>query len=112
MKNELLIVWSTDNKETIINLICLYAFNAKAKGWFDEVTILIWGASQQILCEDEEIKSHIEQMRKIGIKLIACKKCSENMYIEEQLENCGIEIYYTGKFLSDWLKSGKPILNF
>lgn len=56
MKNELLIVWSTDNKETILNLICLYAHNAKIKGWFDEVTILVWGASQQVLCEDFEIK--------------------------------------------------------
>lgn len=112
MKNELLIVWVTNNKETILNLICLYALNAKAKGWFEEVTLLVWGASQQILCEDEEIKDKIKEMREVGVKFIACKKCSENMYIEEQLQSCGVEIYYTGEFLSDWLKSGKPIMTF
>ncbi|DAB32040.1 MAG TPA: DsrE family protein [Sulfurospirillum sp. UBA11407] len=112
MKNELLIVWSTDNKETVLNLICLYAYNAKMKGWFDEVTILVWGASQQVLCEDFEIKEKVKEMGEAGIKFIACKKCSENMYIEEQLSTCGIEIYYTGEFLSEWLKSGKPVLTF
>ncbi len=42
MKNELMIVWTTDNRDTILNMICLYALNAKTKGWFDEVTILVW----------------------------------------------------------------------
>jgi hypothetical protein len=112
MKNELLIVWSTDNKETILHLICLYALNAKQKHWFNEVTVLLWGASQQVLCEDEEMKAKVKELGDSGVRLIACKKCSENMYIEEQLEKCGVEIFYTGEFLSDWLKSGKPIMTF
>lgn len=112
MKNELLIVWATDNKETILNLICMYAHNAKERGWFDEVTVLLWGASQQVLPADEELKAKIQELNELGVNLIACKKCSENMYVEEELEKCGIKIFYTGEFLSDWLKSGKPIMTF
>lgn len=112
MKDELLIVWSTENKETIMNMILLYAYNAKVKGWFDEVTLLVWGASQQVLSEDEDIKARVSEMKEAGVNIIACKKCCENMYIEEQLQSCGVEIFYTGEFLSEWLKSGKPMLNF
>lgn len=112
MKNELLIVWSTQDKETILHLICLYGLNAKLKGWFGEVHILVWGASQQILSSDEEVQAKVKELSDAGVKLIACKKCSENMYVEKQLQSCGVDIFYTGEFLSDWLKSGKPILTF
>ena len=59
MKNELMIVWTTSNRDTILNMICLYALNAKLKGWFDEVTVLVWGASQQVLSEDNEIRETV-----------------------------------------------------
>jgi len=112
MKNELMIVWTTDNKDTILNMICLYALNAKLEGWFDDITLVIWGASQQISSEDKEIKEKIQEMVDAGIKVVACKKCAENMYIESQLSSCGIEIFYTGELISDWAKSGKPLMTF
>lgn len=112
MKNELMIVWTTDNKETIMNMICLYAINAKKKGWMDEITVLIWGASQMAVCEDKDIEDKIKEMVELGVNVVACKKCTENMFIEGQLESCGVNVYYTGELLSDWLKSGKSILTF
>lgn len=111
MKKELLVLWTTDNKETILNMICLYTYNAKIKGWFDEVTLLVWGASQQVLSEDIEIQAKIKDMQQAGIRVIACKKCCENMYIEKQLASCDVEIFYTGELLSDWMNLGKPFLS-
>lgn len=52
-----MIVWTTDNKETIMHMVCLYALNAKLKGWFDEVTVVVWGASQRVLSEDKEVQA-------------------------------------------------------
>ncbi|MDX1809267.1 MAG: DsrE family protein [Sulfurospirillaceae bacterium] len=112
MKNELMVVWTTDNKETIHNMVFLYTLNAKLKGWFDEVTLLIWGASQKILSEDKEIQAKIKEMSDVGVKVQACQKCSENLEIKDALQSCGVEVFYTGVLLSDWLKSGKPILTF
>ncbi|WP_024955436.1 hypothetical protein [Sulfurospirillum arcachonense] len=110
MKNELLVVWTTNNKNTIMNMICLYTHNAKLKGWFDEVTLLVWGASQQVLSEDKEIRDKVQEMVNDGIKVVACKKCAENMYIESHLQSCGVDVFYTGELLSDWAKSGKPMI--
>lgn len=112
MKNELMIVWATDNRDTILNMICMYALNAKTNGWFDEVNIIVWGASQQVVCEDEEIREKIKEMVDAGVRIMACKKCAENMYIESHLSTCGIEVFYTGELLSDWAKAGKPLMSF
>lgn len=107
-----MVVWTTDNKEAIHNMIFLYTLNAKLKGWFDEVTLLVWGASQRILVEDTDIQSKIKEMSDAGVHVKACQKCSENLDIKETLQSCGVEVFYTGVLLSDWLKSGKPILTF
>jgi len=112
MKNELMIVWTTDNMDTVENMICLYALNAKKKGFFDEVTLLVWGASQRLLSEDESIKAKVKEMIEAGVKVVACKKCSENMGIEENLQSCGVDVFYTGELLTDWAKSGKPLMTF
>ena len=112
MKNEVMIVWATDNRDTILNTICLYALNAKVEGWFDDVTLVVWGASQQVASEDEEIIAKIKEMIAAGVKIVACKKYAENKYIESHLESCGIEVFYTGKLISDWAKSGKPLMTF
>ncbi len=112
MKNEVMIVWTTDNKETILNMVFLYTLNAKLKGWFDEVTLLVWGASQKLLSEDDELKVKVKEMVEAGVTVVACKKCSENLGIEESLKACDVEVFYTGELLSDWAKSGKPLMTF
>ena len=112
MKNELMVVWTTDNKETILNMVFLYTLNAKLKGWFDEVTLLIWGASQRVLTEDKEIQAKVKEMSDAGVNVVACQKCSENLDIKDTLQSCGVEVFYTGVLLSDWAKSGKPLMTF
>jgi hypothetical protein len=112
MKNEVMIVWSTDNRETAENMVLLYALNAKTKGWFDEVTLLIWGASQKLLVQDEYFQTKVKEISDAGVRVVACKKCSENLGIESSLKACSVELFYTGVLLSDWAKSGKPLLTF
>ncbi len=53
-----------------------------------------------------------EVMIVAGVKVVACKKCAESMYIESHLSSCGIEVFYTGELISDWAKSGKPLMTF
>lgn len=42
MQTEAKILWTSDNKETVENMVLLYAHNAKLKAWMQEVTILVW----------------------------------------------------------------------
>lgn len=111
MQKEAKILWTTDNKETAMNMVCLYAHNAKLQGWIEEVTILVWGASQKLINEDKEIQEKVKQMIKDGVKVVACLKCADTMEITEGLSACNIDVFYTGEFLSNWIKSGETIIS-
>lgn len=111
MQKEAKILWTTDNKETAINMVLLYAHNAKLKGWIEDVSVLVWGASQRLIAEDKEIQEKVKQMINDGVKVIACLKCAENMEIAEGLEACHIDLYYTGELLSEWIKSGETVIS-
>lgn len=105
------ILWTTDNKETALNMVCLYANNAKKQGWVDEVQVLIWGASQTLISQDVELQEKIKAMIKDGVEVIACKKCAENLGVLDSLSSCDINIYYTGELLSSWIKENNSIIS-
>jgi hypothetical protein len=105
------ILWTTDNKETALHMVCLYAHNALLKGWMDEVEVLVWGASQRLIAEDAEVRAKVETMIKDGVKVVACLKCADTMDITAPLQTCGIDVHYTGELLSSWINSGETVIS-
>ncbi len=105
------ILWTTDNKETALNMVCLYAHNAKLKAWVDDVQILVWGASQKLISEDKELQEKVKAMIADGVEVIACQKCAENLGVKDELQACDMNIYYTGELLSSWIKEGSSIIS-
>ncbi len=111
MKRELLINWTTDNLDTAMHMVLLYTYNAKKLGWLDEITLLVWGASQKLVATNKEVQAQIKQIEDIGIRVIACKKCAEDQGVEDKLQSCGVEVFYTGEILTPWLLEKKPFLS-
>jgi len=109
-EGKLLVLWTNADKETAIQMVFMYTKNAKLKPWWEEVTLLIWGAPTRLVAEDEEIQAYIRDLQQAGVRTIACKKCAENIGVTEALEAQNIEVFYTGVFLTDWLKSDKALL--
>ena len=111
MKKELLVNWTTDNLDTAMNMVLLYTYNAKKLGWFDEITLLIWGASQKLAATNKEVQKQLEMMKEVGVTVIACKKCAEDQGVADELISCGVEVFYTGEVLTPWLLENKPLLS-
>ena len=109
--SKLLILWTTGDKDVALNMVFMYAINSKLKGWWDEVVLLVWGSSSRLASQDKEVQSQIAAALKAGVRMIACKQCAENLHVAEALERLGIEVFYTGQFLTDWLKTGERILS-
>ncbi|MGC9490732.1 MAG: DsrE family protein [Thermovirgaceae bacterium] len=108
---ELLILWTTAERETVDNMVFLYTLNCKLRGWWEDVTLLVWGAATKLVAEDKSIQESLKAFREKGIRTVACKKCAENLDAVEALENFGIEVFYTGEFLTEWMKSGKAMIS-
>jgi hypothetical protein len=107
---ELLILWTNDNIGTAFNMVLMYAENAKIQGWWENVTLLVWGSSSKLVSENSEIQNYIQILLKEKVRVIACKQCAENYNIVENLEKQGIEVFYTGQFLTEWIKEEKKLI--
>jgi hypothetical protein len=110
--NTLLVVWTSGEREVALNMVLMYTYNSKVHGWWENLTLLIWGASTKLLSEDALLQEKIKEIKDAGIRVIACKKCAENYGIVEKIESMGIEVFYTGEFLTDWIKSGESMVTF
>ncbi|MFP4482022.1 MAG: DsrE family protein [Thermovirgaceae bacterium] len=108
---DILVLWTTAERETVENMIFMYTVNAKLKGWWNGVTLLVWGAATKLAAEDESVQESLKAFRKKGIRTIACRKCAENLGAVEKLESIDVEVFYTGEFLTEWMKSGKALLS-
>ena len=53
----LLILWTSGDPLTARDMVLLYAVNAMKHDWWTEVTLLVWGAADSLIAEDNEIQS-------------------------------------------------------
>lgn len=108
----LLIVWTSSDPEIAHKMVFMYAYNAQKNGWWDKVTLLIWGPSSKLTSEDAEIQESLKKMQEEGVELLACKGCADLYGVSSILENLGVEVKYTGTYLTEFIKSGKKVITF
>jgi len=111
-KGGLLIVWTSGDREVALNMVFMYAANAKKHGWWDEVSLLVWGPSQTLLTEDRELQERLAEMVEFGVDVAACKACADRYAVSEDLERLGVRVFYTGQFLTDWISSDGRVITF
>jgi hypothetical protein len=108
---QLHVLWTNGEKDTAINMVFMYTINSLKYTWWDEVTLLVWGAATRLVSEDAEVQSYIQKAKEAGVRVLACKKCAENMDVVAVLEGLGVEVFYTGTLLSEWLQSDIKLLS-
>ena len=108
--DKLNILWTTNNKDTIIHMIAMYSINAIKRGWWKEINIIIWGASAKLIGEDLEIQDYVKQMLDAGIKVEGCLACSEQFEVTDTLRSIGIDLKYMGEPLTGYIKGDEKIL--
>lgn len=111
-KSELVVVWTSGDRDVALKMVFMYTLNAKIKGWWDEVTLIIWGSSAKLLSTDSELKDYIKRMEEAGITLEACRACADMFGVADQLEKLGIEVKYMGEPLTAYLKGNKKVITF
>ncbi len=106
----LLILWTSAERETALHMVLMYATNARKKRWWPEVVLLIWGASARLAAQDTDVQVQLRQAHDAGVRVLACRRCAERLGVVEGLERLGVEVFYTGEFLTEWLRSGDAML--
>jgi hypothetical protein len=110
--DQLVIVWTTDNPYTAERMILMYAHAAKTAGWFQDVTLIIWGPSAKMVAENIKIQEKLKSMQDDGVEIRACIVCANMYEVTEDLKALGFDVQGMGKPLTDYLKSGAKVLTF
>ncbi|MGD9826356.1 DsrE family protein [Desulfobacter sp.] len=109
-KTKLNILWTNDNLITSEKMVFMYAINAKRKEWWDDVTIIIWGAPAKLVSNDKKIQDLINEAQSEGVHITACKACTDQLGVTKILEGLNIEIKYWGETLTQILKSEEKLI--
>jgi len=104
------ILWTTDNKDTVLNMLVMYATNSRLNGWWQKINLIIWGASARLAGSDKEIQEAIAEMMDHGISIEACKACCDNFGVTDRLTVLGVNVRYMGEAFTEYLKSGDKML--
>jgi len=108
---ELIVLWASRDKEAALNMAFMYAYNSLARGWWEAVTLIVWGPSADLLSLDSDLQTEIARLKQGGVKLVACKACADRYGVASQLEDLGVEVQYMGQPLTEYLKKGYRILS-
>lgn len=105
---ELVVLWTSGDKEVALKMVFMYTLNSKRFNWgWKNVTLIVWGPSSKLLAEDLELQEYLLRMKEMGVKLMACKKCSDMYGVSESLTRLGIEVKYMGEPLTDYLREDR-----
>ncbi|MBN2390325.1 MAG: DsrE family protein [Anaerolineae bacterium] len=109
---KLAVIWSSGDPAVAHKICFMYTHNAKRRGWFDEVTLIVWGPSAELLTRDPALQDKIKEMLADGVAIEACKACSDAYGVSERLSALGIDVKYMGTPLTEMLQSDWKVLTF
>ena len=112
MATKVFVILASGDRDVALEVGLVYPLNAIKNEWMDEVKLIIFGPSEKIAAHDMEVRGRIDELRKAGIEVMACKWCADRMKVTASLEEAGIKVVYVGALISQMLKDGWASLTF
>ena len=91
-------------------MVFMYTINALLNCWWEQVTLIIWGATAKLASEDTKIQGRLREALETGVQLEACKACADQLGVSEKLESLGVDVKYMGAPLTEILKNDEALL--
>ncbi|MFH1762734.1 MAG: DsrE family protein [Gemmatimonadota bacterium] len=110
--SRLAVLWTSGDPEVATKVAFMYTLNAKKQGWFDEVTLIVWGPSAKLLSENGQLQEEVAAMAEAGVEIVACQACADSYGVSEVLEGMGIEVKFMGHPLTEMLKGDWKVITF
>lgn len=110
MNDKLNILWTTDNRDTVFNMLSMYAINSVNRDWWKHLNIILWGASVKLVANDTQVQTEVLEMIQSGATIEACQDCCDNFGVTSIIKNLGVTVKYMGAPLTQYFKDGEKIL--
>jgi len=109
-KRELHLLWTNADIETSLYMVIMYATNSMAHRYWDEVTVILWGATPNLVAKNDAIQDAMRIAMNVGVQFSACISCAERYGVVDALRALGAQVVPWGEPLSELLRSGSPLL--
>ena len=104
------ILWTNADPVVAEKMVFMYAGNALGRGWWQRVTVIIWGSTASLVAQNEAIRVQVQQLQDSGVHFSACRACAEQLGVAAELEDMGIEVIYWGEQLTQLLRERAVLL--
>ncbi|MBR0139865.1 MAG: DsrE family protein [Firmicutes bacterium] len=104
------ILWINGDPVTSEDMVLMYSRNSMLRGWWDKVTVVIWGAPQKLIFENEAVLAKLRIAKLAGVEFTACVACALDLGVKEKLEEEGIEVIPWGVKLTQLIQNGRPLI--
>jgi hypothetical protein len=106
----LYVLWTNDNLITAEKMVFMYTVNSLVHGWWEKVTLIIWGATAKLVSENAAIQEKIKEALDAGVHITACKACADQLGVTKDLETLKIEVKYWGEPLTEIIATGEKLV--
>ena len=107
---KLFILWTNADVLTSDKMVMMYATNSMLSHWWEEVTVIIWGATAKLVAENEMIQEKIKIASHAGVHFSVCKACADQLGVTDEIIRLGLEVVYWGGGLTDILKGNDRLI--
>lgn len=107
---KLYILWTNADIITSEKMVMMYAMNSMLRHWWENVTVIIWGATAKLVAENSMIQEKIKIAMQAGVEFTACKGCSDQLGVSEKLIELGVDVAYWGEGLTEIIKDNKKLI--
>ena len=106
----LYVLWTNADPVTAEKMVFMYTVNAMKHGWWEQVTLIIWGAPAQLVGADPGMQEKVKEALDAGVHVTACKACADQLGVTQTLESLGVEVKYWGVPLTEVLAGSEKLL--
>jgi hypothetical protein len=108
--NKLTILWTNADPDTAEKMVFMYAKASLQYGWWEKVSIIVWGATAKLVAQDEHIQSKLLELKESGVEVGFCIACATQLGVVDQIEALGFELKSMGSPLTEILKNDGKLL--
>lgn len=105
-KDRLYILWTNADPVTSRLMVMMYAKNALKNGWWDKITVIVWGAPVKLLAENSELQEECRLAQRMGVRFEGCITCAGELDLVKEMEDLGIVLRKWGPPLTQIIKEG------
>ncbi len=103
-----ILLWLTSGDRSKLKWGLLWGVNAKRHNWVDEVRVVVFGDSEQVILHDDELFASVQEIE----GSLFCRRVAEIEDTVDALERKGAELAYVGQPIAEAIKDGYTVLTF